>query len=191
MGARVVSGPEGVCGYQISAAVLCYERRPREGSVGRRASMCQALLVKLRWSLVLRPCGCGERLGRGEQEAMLLSQPRYAGSWPSRDVRCLGLAPVSALDGSAECFTICTSRRARRLNFARTAPLIYIHCRLPTEVYCLLQPPSFSVVRNHTLFPAATAFIASILFPRTTEKTVQRPQHYTRNLHTPYQQQTS
>ena len=99
-------------------------RVTREGSEGNRASMCQALLVKLRWSLVFRRCVCRERLpgeqhGR-RQEAVLLSQPRYAGSWPSCAI--LGLAPVPALDGSAKRFTIRTSRYACRLNFARSLP---------------------------------------------------------------------
>ena len=68
----------------------------------------------------------------------------------------LGLAPVSALDKSAECFTICTSRRARRLNFAREAsPDLYLLSSALFVPILQLQPPSFSVVRNHTLFEAA------------------------------------
>jgi hypothetical protein len=83
---------------------LCSRGRfPREGSEGSRASMCQALVVKLRWSLVFGPCSCCERLSGEDmdhhgwkQEAMLLSQPRYAGSWrvPGHPGMCIaGFGP--------------------------------------------------------------------------------------------------
>ena len=141
-------------------------RVTRDGSKGRRASMCQALLVKLRWSLVLRPCGCGERLGRGKQEAMLLSQPRYAGSWPSRDVRDLGLAPVSALDGSAECFTICTSRRGPPFKLCHNgSPDLYT---LPFFPQCLIVHCNHRLSQSFATtlsFQQQQAFVASILFP--------------------------
>ena len=42
----------------LCSRVVLRERAPE----GKRASMRQALLVKLRWSLVFRPCVCRERL---------------------------------------------------------------------------------------------------------------------------------
>lgn len=67
-------------------------RVTREGSEGSCASMCQALLCEIAVesripSMRLPREAPGRQHGR-RQEAMLLGQPRYAGSWwPSRLVR--------------------------------------------------------------------------------------------------------
>ena len=122
MGARVVSGPEGVCGYQISVAVSCYRRglegQPRESAPSFGCEI--AVESRIRPMRSLR-----EALGRrhGMEAGGDASQPTTVrGFLAITACAFLGLAPVSALDGSAECFTICTSRRARRLNFARWLP---------------------------------------------------------------------
>lgn len=104
-------------------------RVTRESSESSRASPRQALLVKLRWSLVFGPCVCCERLsgddmgGRRWRCFSANHGTRVPGHHGSLEgCAFLGLAPVSALEGSAQCFTICTSRRARRLNFGGRLP---------------------------------------------------------------------
>lgn len=105
----------------------------------------------------------------------------------------LGLAPVSALDGSAQCFTICTSRRARRLNFVRMAPLIYIYCLPPRRALIACHCNHLSRSQPHSLFSNIKRLSRPFIFPRTTEKTVQRPQqlHQKSPYPTTYRNQTS
>lgn len=73
----------------------------------RAAMMRQALLVRLRWSLHFGPC---VGLGEGGRRRCILANHgwRVPGSTGCGKQG----SHVSALDGSAQCFTICTSLRA-------------------------------------------------------------------------------
>lgn len=144
----------------------------------RAAMMRQALLVRLRWSLLFSPSvSLGERGRRrciSANHGWLVPGSTGCGKQGS---------PAPALDGSAQCFTTCTSLRAARLDFGFVSP----------DLYTLFTRSPLSIVRNNhslsqlfapTLFSEAISVYRVHSFLRTAEKTVQYTTTSTISSHT-------